>query len=103
MHGGRAERAVDGSRDPRFAQGSCTHTRTVDYPTWVVDLGYLSEIYMVNVTNRDGGLIRSENKQLLLPINSLDPAWCGSNIERLIIENMLRIKFMNTAYKIALM
>ena len=59
MHGGGAERAVDGSRNPRFAGGSCTHTRTEDYPTWVVDLGSLSEIYMVNVTNRDGGFVNS--------------------------------------------
>ena len=51
-----AERAVDGSRNPSFAGGSCTHTRTKDYPTWVVDLGYLSQIYMVNVTNRKGVL-----------------------------------------------
>ena len=55
-HPAHAARAVDGSHDPRFALGSCTHTRTEDYPTWVVDLGYLSQIYMVNVTNRKGVL-----------------------------------------------
>ena len=35
-------------------------------------------------------------------MNPLDPEWCGCDIERLIIENMLRIKLMNTSYKMDL-
>ena len=70
MHDGRAGRAVDGSRNPRFARGSCTHTRTEDYPSWVVDLGYLSEIYMVNVTNREGWFVNSLTETMALLIRS---------------------------------
>ena len=53
---GHAARAVDGSRNPIYVHGSCTHTYTEDYPSWAVDLGYVSPISMVNVTNRQGGL-----------------------------------------------
>ena len=53
---GYAARAIDGSRNPIYVHGSCTHTYTEDYPSWAVDLGYVSPISMVNVTNRQGGL-----------------------------------------------
>ena len=35
-------------------------------------------------------------------MNPFDPEWCGCDIGRLIIENMSRIKFMNTSYQMAL-
>ena len=103
MHGGWAEHAVDGSRKPRFSRGSCNHTKTEDYSTWVVNLGCLSQIFMVNVTNRKGVFGNSlRSNKSLHPINPMDPERCDTNFESAIFEHRLQIKFMNTACVIAL-
>ena len=94
MHDGRAEHDVDGSRNPRFARGSCIHTRKEDYPTWVIYLGYISQIFMVNVTNREGvfgNSLRSSKSLHSININSLDHERC--NFERVNFENRLQIKW----------
>ena len=45
--------AVDGNRDPVLLHGSCSHTAAGDNaPWWVVDLGQLSRVEYVEVTNR---------------------------------------------------
>ena len=64
-----ASRCVDGDLSIQFASGSCSHTV---YPSsvgavWGVDLENVSDIYYVEVLNRDGG-----NDQL---INGYFVAW----------------------------
>ena len=51
-YGGVSSRAVDGNRDPRWSQYSCTHTGTANDPFWVVDLGRNFRISHVTITNR---------------------------------------------------
>ena len=50
----RAEKAVDGNRDPDFLHHSCTHTVSETSPFWVVDLGQVYRIGYVVITNRIG-------------------------------------------------
>ena len=51
-----AHLAVDGNDNPDLFTGSCTHTRDWDItepPVWAVDIGYLTDIYYVEVVNRN--------------------------------------------------
>ena len=53
-----AHLAVDGIDKPSFYYGSCTHTESAaviitEQPVWAVDLGYLTDVYYVEVVNRD--------------------------------------------------
>ena len=47
--------AVDGNDDPNWYAGSFTATSDdiTKPPVWAVDLGYLTDIYYVEVVNRD--------------------------------------------------
>uniref|UniRef100_A0A8C3AD65 Fucolectin tachylectin-4 pentraxin-1 domain-containing protein n=1 Tax=Cyclopterus lumpus TaxID=8103 RepID=A0A8C3AD65_CYCLU len=49
---GVPERAVDGKRANRYAQGSCSHTRRETTPWWRLDLLKTFTIKTVTVTNR---------------------------------------------------
>jgi hypothetical protein len=51
-HGGRAQRAVDGNTNGRYASGSCTHTRKARGSWWQVDLGRVRPIRKVVIWNR---------------------------------------------------
>jgi hypothetical protein len=45
--------AVDGNADPIFEHGSCVHTNEADNsPWWAVDLGKLTNVQEVYLTNR---------------------------------------------------
>lgn len=48
------EKAVDGDSSPDFWDGSCTHfdAPSVRNPWWLVDLGTVSQVYSINITNR---------------------------------------------------
>ena len=56
--------AVDGNKNTNYSAGSCSHTAIgVTPPWWAVDLGSLTYVYGVNLTNRYGNgskyLVRS--------------------------------------------
>ena len=51
---GVPSRAVDGSRNPVWGDGSCTHTKNHTSPWWMVDLGEMYDIGNVKITNRYG-------------------------------------------------
>ena len=51
-----AHLAVDGNDDPYLFAGSCSHTEDHDItepPVWAVDLGHVTDVYYVEVVNRD--------------------------------------------------
>ena len=51
-----ARLAVDGNDNPDLFAGSCSHTEDYDItepPVWAVDLGHLTDVYYVEVVNRD--------------------------------------------------
>ena len=51
-----ARLAVDGNDNPNLYSGSCSHTADEDItepPVWAVDLGHLTDIYYVEVVNRN--------------------------------------------------
>ena len=51
-----ARLAVDGNDNPHLSAGSCSHTTDGDItepPVWAVDLGHLTDIYYVEVVNRN--------------------------------------------------
>ncbi|XP_065254316.1 fucolectin-like [Emys orbicularis] len=50
---GMAENAVDGKRDGKWAQGSCSHTQFDTEPWWNVDLGSPQSVSAVIVKNRE--------------------------------------------------
>ena len=48
--------AVDGNDNPDLFAGSCSHTEGYDIiepPVWAVDLGHLTDVYYVEVVNRN--------------------------------------------------
>ena len=50
-----AHLAVDGIDNPVYRSGSCSHTEcynVIEQPVWAVDLGYLTDVYYVEVVNR---------------------------------------------------
>jgi hypothetical protein len=55
--------AVDGNKYTDIFAGSCSHTSGGTPPWWAVDLGSLTYVYGVNLTNRNGAgckfLVRS--------------------------------------------
>ena len=51
-HGGVSSRAVDGNNNPDWKANSCTHTKSKDQAWWAVDLGKLTAINRVDITNR---------------------------------------------------
>ncbi|XP_034615489.1 uncharacterized protein LOC117871842 [Trachemys scripta elegans] len=50
---GVAEKAVDGKRDGKWEQGSCSHTQLDTEPWWIVDLGSRQSVSAVIVKNRE--------------------------------------------------
>nr|XP_008163409.1 uncharacterized protein LOC103305731 [Chrysemys picta bellii] len=48
-----AGKAVDGKRDGKWAQGSCSHTQLDTEPSWIVDLGRRQSVSAVIVKNRE--------------------------------------------------
>ena len=50
--GGVPNRAVDGNKQSQWSGASCTHTQSVQQAWWAVDLGAVSEVYSVSITNR---------------------------------------------------
>ena len=51
-----AHRAVDGIANPSYDAGSCSHTKVTAItkpPVWAVDLGHLTDVYYVEVVNRN--------------------------------------------------
>ena len=48
-----AHLAVDGNGNPDLFAGSCSHTEDREPPVWAVDLGHLTNVYFVEVVNRD--------------------------------------------------
>ncbi|XP_044863857.1 uncharacterized protein LOC123365218 [Mauremys mutica] len=48
-----AEKAVDGKRDGKWVQGSCSHTQFDTEPWWNVDLGSRQSVSVVIVKNRE--------------------------------------------------
>ena len=53
---GSSDKAVDGSTDTEFQQGSCTHTLPDEnIPWWAVDLLGLVTVFSVDLTNRIEG------------------------------------------------
>ena len=53
---GLADLSVDGIADPNWAAGSCSATKDAAItkpPVWAVDLGYLVDVYYVEIVNRD--------------------------------------------------
>ena len=51
-----AHLAVDGNDNPDLFAGSCSHTEGYDIvepPVWAVDLGHLTDVFYVEVVNRD--------------------------------------------------
>ena len=51
-----AHLAVDGNDNPDLLAGSCSHTEGDDIikpPVWAVDLWHLTDVYYVEVVNRD--------------------------------------------------
>ena len=56
-HGGAAQRAIDGNKNPEFGSGGQTHTKDgggSTNPWWEVDLGGAKDIEKVSVWNRSG-------------------------------------------------
>ncbi|XP_005170187.1 uncharacterized protein isoform X1 [Danio rerio] len=49
---GNAEHAVDGNTEADYRKGSCTHTSREFNPWWRVDLGGVSSVNKVTITNR---------------------------------------------------
>ena len=47
-----ASLAVDGNTDSDWAHGSCIHTQLETSPWWMVDLGQITRVIGVNITNR---------------------------------------------------
>ena len=48
--------AVDSNDNPDLFAGSCSHTEgynIIEPPVWAVDLGHLTDVYYVEVVNRD--------------------------------------------------
>nr|XP_033497041.1 uncharacterized protein LOC117266161 [Epinephelus lanceolatus] len=52
LHGGVAERAIDGDQASIWNQGSCTHTNCESRPWWRLDLLRTYKINTVTITNR---------------------------------------------------
>ena len=53
---GSAHLAVDGIDNSSYSAGSCSHTNDTNIiapPVWAVDLGHLTDVYYVEVVNRD--------------------------------------------------
>ena len=53
-----AHRAVDGIDNPIYDAGSCSHTKVTAVtkpPVWAVDLRHLTDVYYVEVVNRNEG------------------------------------------------
>ena len=51
-----AHRVVDGIDNPSHYAGSCSHTKYTAItkpPVWAVDLGHLTDVYYVEVVNRN--------------------------------------------------
>uniref|UniRef100_UPI0037E707F7 uncharacterized protein n=1 Tax=Semicossyphus pulcher TaxID=241346 RepID=UPI0037E707F7 len=68
---GPAENAVDGKRNPSFAQGSCSLTKEESNPWWRVDLQNVYKVTAVMITNRN----EQENK-----LNGAE-IWIGTSLE----------------------
>jgi len=51
--GGDASRAVDGLADGDYSHNSCTHTYSDAPAWWTVDLGQVTAVGRVRITNRD--------------------------------------------------
>jgi hypothetical protein len=49
---GLASRATDGNNNPQWGGASCTHTMNGGNEWWAVDLGAVSNINSVRITNR---------------------------------------------------
>ena len=47
-----SDRAVDGSINNIFSDGSCTHTLLEENPWWAVDMESLVTVFSVDITNR---------------------------------------------------
>jgi len=58
VHGGVAERAVDGNTSGSYGDNSVTHTDASENPWWEVDLGRMVDIESLNVYNRQGNADR---------------------------------------------
>ncbi|GMH43801.1 hypothetical protein BSKO_11735 [Bryopsis sp. KO-2023] len=79
--GGFPQRAVDGSTNPKYGSGSCTHTKKQRNPWWQVDLGATYQITKVVITNRgDCCSDRLHNFEIRIgsKSNSNLNAWCAS-------------------------
>nr|AEA39707.1 F-type lectin [Epinephelus coioides] len=50
---GNAYNAIDGNPNPKWEDGSCTHTKNNISPWWRLDLGKTHKIDSVKITNRD--------------------------------------------------
>jgi hypothetical protein len=75
-HGGKAERAIDGSCDGVYPNGSVTHTQEEANPWWEVDLGIAQPTDQVTLWNRtDCCAERLQNFSLILLDQDRNPIW----------------------------
>ena len=51
IHGGESSRAVDGGLSTEYYDNSCSHTNLAP-AIWSVDLGWLADIYHVEILSR---------------------------------------------------
>uniref|UniRef100_A0A8C9VI42 Fucolectin tachylectin-4 pentraxin-1 domain-containing protein n=1 Tax=Scleropages formosus TaxID=113540 RepID=A0A8C9VI42_SCLFO len=106
---GAAGKAIDGKRNTKYADGSCTHTKQDSKPWWRMDLHNVYTVTSVTITNRgdccperiDGAEIRvgnslddNGNQNPLYAMLQILLAWCNGMTGRYVSVVLPRSDFL---------
>ena len=92
--GGLASRAVDGNTAALYDMNSCTHTYSTPQPWWAVDLGQVTNIASVKITNRVGSSFVSNIKSKVMVLKQSNCSYISKTPITLCLFLYLSIWYM---------